>query len=158
MANLDVISSVPFGSGSIFITVPPDGGDITSDIIITINKPNETPTQSPSSGAVSGKILDKNGVNPVSNAFVVFYSLSTLRSIELTGAGDPDFTTFSDQDGKYSFSNVPLGLCRIEFWMTENDYISNPSIPLGSISGTVSIETVIDIRINNTGNINLILD
>ncbi|HEY7161675.1 MAG TPA: carboxypeptidase-like regulatory domain-containing protein, partial [Acidobacteriota bacterium] len=83
-----------FGATS---TVIPSAGAIVNADIEVISTP---------AGKISGRILQANGIDPIINAYVLF----TMD----VGADSPlVMAAFSDENGFYSFDQVPAGLAQI---------------------------------------------
>jgi len=102
------------------------------------------PTVPPSEVSISGQVLD-SGNHPISGALVALYAYNSV--VHLNTSASPTQTTKTNISGEYTFNNVAAGECRIEAWMSEEDYFANPSSPMGAINfNTSNITSAIIIR------------
>jgi len=122
------------GSQTITVEDPTQPVEVNVTVHRIIPGPGGTMTPSLTTGNIVGTIYENDGNTAVGNAFVAFYSLSTSG---LSGLSTPNQTTFSDPNGYFSFTGVPSGGCRLEFWRSESDYNSQPGSPAGAQNGTI---------------------
>ena len=95
------------------------------------------PTHAPPLNSIEGVIYESNGLTPVADSFVAFYSFDNFFTYSA-----PDMKTIADLNGFYSFQNVSAGKGMISFWFTEEDYNSQPHSPAGAVEVTVTKGTL----------------
>jgi len=135
---ITVNAKVLRGEGSTTVTVEDFTQPVTVDIVIHYLSltPGTIPTAVAGKGNITGKTYETDPNSPLINSFVAFYTLNPSSSY-FTGQASPDATAISDINGIYTFTDVPAGPCRLEFWRNEADYNSMPDKPLGAVNETV---------------------
>ena len=129
-------------SGETTVAVDDPTQPVEVNIVITASAitPFTTLTPGGGTGNVSGQTFEYDGTTPMGNTFVAFYSISNPNynsSSSLTGQASPNLTTTADGGGNFSFTGVPSGQCRVEFWRSEADYNSDPANPAGAANDSV---------------------
>ncbi len=137
--------------GYVTVTVPA-GGEVTLDVNLEEITPapdplTPTPTGTPVMpvGNIQGKLLEYDGVTPVVNGYIVFYSYIYPAMKE--NKANPNAITTSDPNGLYIFTGIPQGSGLIECWRSESDYTSDPNNPFARTDvNVVNGTTVVDIK------------
>ncbi len=119
----------------------PSGGEVEVNIVLAVTSATPTPVLTPGDiprGDITGKIVEYDGTTPIGNAFVAFYSYSYPSGSSITGSSVPLKTVTADSGGNFTFTGVPQGACRIQFWRTESEYGENPDNPFGAVNDEVT--------------------
>ncbi len=119
----------------------PSGGEVEVNIVLAVTSATPTPVLTPGDiprGDITGKIVEYDGTTPIGNAFVAFYSYSYPSGSSITGSSVPIKTVTADSGGNFTFTGVPQGACRIQFWRTESEYNGNPENPFGAVNDEVT--------------------
>ncbi len=119
----------------------PAGGEVEVNIVLTGAAVTATPVLTPGDiprGDITGKIVEYDGTTPIGGAFVVFYSYSYPSGSSIEGSSVPLKTVTADSGGNFTFTGVPQGACRVEFWRSESEYNGSPGSPFGAVNDEVT--------------------